>query len=79
MAIPYSGDSLQADKRKRMLNEIFLCLFTCTYKFYRVYLHAESRTIIFLLIHLVRTSLLGRKIIRELNDTFINPLKTTRL
>lgn len=47
MAIPYSGDSLQTDKRKRMLNEIFLHLFTCTYKFYRVYLHAENRTIIF--------------------------------
>ena len=79
MAIPYSGNSLQADKRKRMLNEIFLCLFTCTYKFYRVYLHTENRTIIFLLIHLVRTSLFDRKMIRELNDTFINPLKTTTL
>lgn len=79
MAIPYSGDSLQTDKRKRMLNEIFLHLFTCTYKLYRVYLHAENRTIIFLLIYLVRTSLFGRKMIRELNDTFINSLKTTRL
>ena len=79
MAIPDSGNSLQADKRKRMLNEIFLCLFTCTYKFYRVYLHTENRTIIFLLIYLVRTSLFDRKMIRELNDTFINPLKTTRL
>lgn len=47
MAIPYSGNSLQADKRKRMLNEIFFVPFTCTYKFYRVYLHAENRTIIF--------------------------------
>lgn len=27
MAIPYSGNSLQADKRKRMLNEIFFVSF----------------------------------------------------
>lgn len=27
MAIPYSGNSLQADKRKRMLNEIFFVPF----------------------------------------------------
>lgn len=47
MAIPYSGDSLQTDKRKRMLNEFFLRLLTCTYKFHCVYLHAENRTIIF--------------------------------
>lgn len=79
MAIPDSGNSLQADKRKRMLNEIFFVFLLVRTSFIVYICTQKTELLFFLLIYLVRTSLFDRKMIRELNDTFINPLKTTRL
>lgn len=74
MAIPYSGDSLQTDKRKRMLNEFF---FTPSYLYVQVSLCIFARRkqnyYFFYSFILYVQVCFGRKMIRELNDTFINP------
>lgn len=80
MAIPYSGNSLQADKRKRMLNEIFFVSFYLVRTSFIVYICTQKTELLFFYSFILYVQVcFDRKMIRELNDTFINPLKTTTL